>query len=245
MIGQVFTASGGVVTGGGGGVTRRALEISGSTGTLGDMTRAAGTPGITEFTWSGWVYVNTGHPDFNTIFAGPSGTVQIYTGNTNTGQLLARGNGSSNASTITNAYTLDTWFHLHVFFGTNIGGSGDAVRIYINGTDVASTPLGALGSTVLDGTWYMLGDDGSDGDFDGRVFDAAMFSSLIDVSDRNQSAGAWADFGDTTGLITRLDGQTSADATQDSSGNSNHWTQVAGGGSVVTSETSLPSGANP
>lgn len=220
------------------GTTRRALEISGSTGTAGGMTWAAGTPGYTSFTFSAWTYINTGHPNSMTIFAGPSGTVQIYTGNSNTGQINARTAGSGGASTATSVYSTNTWFHLHVTMGA--GG----ISISINGTERGTDP-DTLGSTALNGTWYLLEDDGSDADMQGRLFDVGLFNAIMAIGDRNESSGSWTDFGSTTGIICRMDGQTSGDATQDSSGNANHWTQASGGGSVVTSESSLPTGANP
>lgn len=232
--------------GGGPDGTRRALEISGSTGTAGGMTWAAGTPGYSQFTFSGWVYIPTGHANSETIFAGPSGEVQIFTGAQNAGVISARSSiASGTINSASSAYSLDTWFHLHVRMGTNIGTAGKDVLIFVNGSEVASGTAHALSSTQLNGTWYLLEDDGSDLDFSGRLFDVGLFGTDLSEANRNQSGTDWVNFGSTAGIVCRMDGQVSADATYDSSGNANHWTQASGGGSVVTSATSLPSGANP
>lgn len=209
------------------------------------MTWAAGTPGYTAFAFSSWVYVPTGHTANRSIMCGPSGTVQIQVGGQNQGVISARADGTNFATTSTNAYNEDTWFHLHIRMGVSLEASKHVI-VYVDGSEVASTTAGSgLASTALNGTWYLMEDDGSDADFDGRLFDCGLFGADLAVSNRNQSGSSWADFGSTSGIVNRTDGQTSGDATRDSSGSSNHWTQTSGGGSVITSETSLPTGANP
>jgi hypothetical protein len=224
------------------------LLISGKTDSGDGLEKSIGSPGYTTFTFSSWVYTTAAADDLEEIFENSDGTFRILVNTQSTNRRIQVFCGGATSNSAVQAFpALDTWFHLLVHAGTDFNSTTD-VRIYVNGT--ASGTAGTavpLSSTTLNTDWRLLQNDTKDNSFTGWLFDVGLFSSIIDPADDNYNGGNWVDYssGAKSNLICRLTGQNPSDAGEDFSGQAFHWSQSAGGGSVVVSGSDLPPGANP